>query len=160
MVRRKATVTVLENRILPPVVAAVVAVSMWVMSGLSTTWVGDRRLSIGVALVFSTAGLVVVALAVFGLRRARKTISPRRPEQASSLVAAGVYRHTRNPMYLGFAAMLLALAAHLASPLTLLGSAAFALFIDRFQIGPEERALSARFGAEFQAERNRVRRWL
>ena len=160
MLRREATVTTLENRIPPPVVAAVVAALMWLISGLSPTWVVDRRLSIGVALAFSTAGLVVVAWAVFGFRRARTTINPRKPEQASSLVAAGVYRYTRNPMYLGFAAMLLALAAYLAAPLALLGPAAFVLFIDRFQIRPEERALSAKFGAEFQAYRYRVRRWL
>lgn len=160
MLRREATVKALENRIPPPVVATVVAAWMWLISGLSPTWVVDRRLSIGVALVFSTAGLVVVAWAVFGFRRARTTINPRKPEQASSLVAAGVYRYTRNPMYLGFAAMLLALAACLASPLALLGPAAFVLFIDRFQITPEERALSGKFGAEFQAYRDRVRRWL
>ncbi|MDR6576679.1 protein-S-isoprenylcysteine O-methyltransferase Ste14 [Pseudomonas extremaustralis] len=82
------------------------------------------------------------------------------PQQASALVEAGIYRYSRNPMYLGFAIILAAWALVLASPLTLLGVVAFVLYMNRFQITPEEWALEALFGESFARYRARVRRWL
>jgi protein-S-isoprenylcysteine O-methyltransferase Ste14 len=87
-------------------------------------------------------------------------VNPLHPEATSSLVITGIYRHTRNPMYVGFAAVLLGWAAYLAAPLALLGPLTFVLYITRFQIIPEERALHAKFGPEFAAYQARVRRWI
>ena len=75
-------------------------------------------------------------------------------------MTAGIYRVSRNPMYLGFAILLLAWAVFLASPWMLLGVPAFMMFISRFQIQPEERALESLFGEEFRDYKARVRRWL
>ena len=63
-------------------------------------------------------------------------------------------------MYLGFATVLVAWSLALASPLAMLGVAAFVLYMNRFQISPEGRALATLFGEEFIAYRSRVRRWL
>jgi protein-S-isoprenylcysteine O-methyltransferase Ste14 len=79
---------------------------------------------------------------------------------ASSLVSNSVYRFTRNPMYLGLLLTLLAWAAFLSNPLAVLWVPVFVLYINRFQITPDERVLSSLFGAEYAAYRNRVRRWL
>jgi len=86
--------------------------------------------------------------------------SPLEPEAATSLVTGGIYRYTRNPMYVGFAALLLGWAVYLAVPWVLLGPVAFILFITRFQIIPEERALSSKFGRQYGEYQERVRRWL
>ncbi|HEX6927780.1 MAG TPA: isoprenylcysteine carboxylmethyltransferase family protein, partial [Gammaproteobacteria bacterium] len=82
------------------------------------------------------------------------------PGRASALVVAGIYRRSRNPMYLGFALLLLALGIHLRSLSALLILPAFVLYMNRFQIAPEERALEARFGEEYNVYRQSVRRWL
>ena len=63
-------------------------------------------------------------------------------------------------MYVGVLTILIAWAALLAAPLALIGPAAFAAYITRFQIRPEERALSVIFGNEYEGYRSRVRRWL
>jgi len=63
-------------------------------------------------------------------------------------------------MYVGFALLLLAWACYLASPLVLLGVLGFILYMNRFQISPEERALATLFGSEFQVYQAQVRRWL
>jgi protein-S-isoprenylcysteine O-methyltransferase Ste14 len=113
-------------------------------------------------LVAATAALGI-AIDVAGLvafRRARTTINPLSPHKASALVTGGIYRWTRNPMYLGMAALLLAWGLWLANAGALAVIAAFVAYLNRFQIAPEERALEARFGAEFAAYRARVRRWL
>ena len=63
-------------------------------------------------------------------------------------------------MYLGFALLLLAWGLFLENLAALLGVAAFVLYMNRFQIAPEERALEARFGAEYSRYCARVRRWI
>jgi protein-S-isoprenylcysteine O-methyltransferase Ste14 len=83
-----------------------------------------------------------------------------RPEAATRLVTGGVYGWTRNPMYLGWLPILAGWAAYLQHPLSLLVVPLFMLYLTRFQIVPEERALSAKFGEQFDAYRQRVRRWL
>lgn len=93
-------------------------------------------------------------------RRANTTVNPLKPQAASSLVTAGIYRYTRNPMYLGLLFLLVAWAVLLSSPFALLGPVAFVTYISRFQIVPEERVLAALFGAEYAAYQAGVRRWL
>jgi protein-S-isoprenylcysteine O-methyltransferase Ste14 len=83
-----------------------------------------------------------------------------KPETSTSLVASGLYRWTRNPMYLGFLTVLLGLGVFLSNPLALAPIPLFVLYMTRFQIRPEEKALEARFGADFAAYKSRVRRWI
>jgi len=97
---------------------------------------------------------------VVSFRRAKTTVNPLRPEASAALVSTGVYSFTRNPMYLGMALVLFAWAAYLSSIWSLVGPVLFALYITRFQIVPEERALERLFGASFAEYKKRVRRWL
>jgi protein-S-isoprenylcysteine O-methyltransferase Ste14 len=113
-----------------------------------------------IASMFIVLSMLVGLAAVWGFRRAGTTLNPLNPGQASALVVRGVYRWTRNPMYL---AMLLALAGWAcivsnAAALAILPL--FVAYLNRFQIAPEERALHACFGAEFDDYRRKVRRWL
>ena len=82
------------------------------------------------------------------------------PERASALVERGIYRHTRNPMYLGLLCLLLGWTLALGQWAALLGPLVFVVYITRFQIVPEERVLLAHFGAAYDDYRQRVRRWL
>ena len=75
-------------------------------------------------------------------------------------MTGGVFRLTRNPMYLGMALILAAWALWLGNAGGALLLAGFVAFIGRFQIAPEERALRAHFGEEFDAYARRVRRWI
>jgi protein-S-isoprenylcysteine O-methyltransferase Ste14 len=112
-----------------------------------------------------TTALVAVSLGsslggVVSFRQARTTVNPMTPEAATTLVTAGIYRITRNPMYLGFLFLLLAEVAWLANPVAVFAAAAFVLYLNLFQISPEERALETRFGSEYRAYSARVRRWI
>ena len=97
---------------------------------------------------------------VIEFRRARTTVDPTRPEHSSAIVSGGIYSLTRNPMYLGFLLILAAWAAWLGNLPACLALLAFVQYMNRFQIAPEERVLGARFGAPYEAYRQRVRRWL
>ncbi|WP_448681101.1 methyltransferase family protein [Pseudomonas nicosulfuronedens] len=146
----------LEHRIPPPLVAFITAVLMW-LAVRPIAPLGNR---LWLALLVALAGVAICLAGVASFRRARTTVNPLKPESASSLVVAGIYRHTRNPMYLGFAIILLGWCVFLGSALAVLGVAAFVLFIGRFQIRPEERALRELFGTEFDDFCGRVRRWV
>ena len=105
-------------------------------------------------------GLAFDLLGLIAFRASRTTINPLRPERSTVLVTGGVYRITRNPMYMGMALLLLAWAVYLSSLLPLAGPLVFVLTITRFQIQPEERALKTLFGEDFARYAARVRRWL
>jgi len=151
---------ILELKIPPPVVALAVGLLMWLAAQVtpSFAWPATARLAAAVVLAALGASFDIAGFVSF--RRARTTINPLRPARASSLVVTGVYRYTRNPMYVGAALLLLAWAAFLANAAAFLLVPVFVLYLTRFQIIPEERALSGIFGAEYRAYCGRVRRWL
>jgi protein-S-isoprenylcysteine O-methyltransferase Ste14 len=150
----------LELKIPPPLVFALAALITW---GLSKTFppvdlAFDTRLPLALGIA-AIGGFISVAGAL-AFRRAKTTANPLRPHQATALVTGGIYRITRNPMYVGLMLVLLAWAVGLGSPVSLAGPVMFIMYMNRFQIGPEEAALAAKFGDEFEAYRSRVRRWI
>ncbi|MEO8755536.1 MAG: isoprenylcysteine carboxylmethyltransferase family protein [Casimicrobiaceae bacterium] len=150
----------IEARIPPPVVAVAAAIVIWGISRLAPRVATLPDVHSALSLAIAAAGVACSVAGVLSFRRARTTLNPTRPEDASSLVRSGIYRFTRNPMYLGLALVLVAWAVFLSSAWALLGVAAFVLYMSRFQIVPEERALSTLFGSEFESYKARVRRWL
>ena len=150
----------LEHRIPPPLVGLVIAAAMWAVAALPPALAvapGPRQVLVGLLVV---AGLAFDLCGFIAFRRLRTTVNPLRPENASALVTGGVYRFTRNPMYVGMALLLTAWAVQLSSPWAFVGPVAFILYINRFQIVPEERALRELFGEAWAAYAARVRRWL
>jgi protein-S-isoprenylcysteine O-methyltransferase Ste14 len=153
-------VNALELKIPPVVVTLIAALGMWGASlavpsfHLSVT----ARASAGAILV--AVGLGIVVAGGISFRRARTTVNPTKPGSTSSLVVSGVYRFTRNPMYLGMVFALLGWASFLLNALAFVLIPGFVVYINRFQIAPEERALSSLFGAEYVSYQTRVRRWL
>ena len=144
----------------PPIVAAVVAALMYWMARLfaDASFEVPWRLAASALLFAIGAALDITGLVHF--MRAKTTVNPLDPDAASVLITGGVYRFTRNPMYLGLATLLLAWAIWLGNLVALAGVALFVWFMNRFQIAPEERALEARFGSEYSRYRSRVRRWI
>jgi protein-S-isoprenylcysteine O-methyltransferase Ste14 len=150
----------LELKIPPPVVALLAATVMWLASRAAPSLGFDvparRMIAAGLAL----AGVVVSVMGVVSFYRARTTVNPMRPQAASSLVVSGVYRVSRNPMYVGLLLVLLGWAVLLSNVLAFAILPAFILYVNRFQIGPEETALAKMFGEQYATYRSRVRRWL
>lgn len=123
-----------------------------------------------IALPSALRSALVASLAVLGLLfnlwpklafgRVGTTVNPLRPASSRVLVTTGLHRLSRNPMYLGHALLLVAWACWLRHPAAFVGAPLYMAFVTRYQILPEERALSATFGAAYEAYRARVRRWL
>ena len=151
----------LELRIPPPIVTVIVAAAMGTITLAAPT--ADKPallVRLALTIVIALAGVATGVSGVVAFRRARTTPNPLKPETASTLVSTGVYRLTRNPMYVGLALVLVAWGVFLYSAWASLGPVAFVLYITRFQIIPEERVLAGLFGADYAAYRAKVRRWL
>jgi len=138
------------------VTAGLMALAAWGLTTLTYPLPGRAFIAGGLTAV----GAVVCILGVASFRRAKTTVNPMTPDAASSLVVVGVYRCTRNPMSLGFLLMLCGLACFLSNAVAAALLPVFILYMTRFQIRPEERALEARFGADYVAYKGRVRRWI
>lgn len=144
----------------PPVVVLLCAVLIW---GIRRTWpemglfIPGRR---AIYWTFLALGLLVMAAGILEFRRVRTTVNPMRPDTASALVTSGIYRFTRNPMYVADVLILLAVVVFFSNPLGLAGVALFIAWMNVLQIPAEEEALRARFGEAYDAYCSRVRRWL
>ncbi|MBI3792329.1 MAG: isoprenylcysteine carboxylmethyltransferase family protein [Gemmatimonadetes bacterium] len=150
----------LEHRIPPPLVALVTGVLMWlaVRGGAAAPFAWDAR-HVG-SLVLAGAGLLIAVSGALTFRLAGTTLNPHTIEKASSLVTHGIFRVTRNPMYLGLTVVLTAWAGWLGSPWLLAGPALCALFLNRFQVLPEERVMREKFGQAYMDYCARVGRWI
>lgn len=150
----------LEHKIPPPIIALAIAVAMWTVAGFAPAFPVIHEVRACLALLVALIGSAYAIAGTVSFRRARTTVNPLKPASASSLVTSGIYGVTRNPMYVGLLLALVAMAIYLATIAALIGPPLFMLFINRFQIAPEERALAEKFGSEFVEYAQRVRRWL
>lgn len=150
----------LELKIPPPVVALLMAGAMWGVSLAAPMAYMPEGIRVFAGIAIAIAGIASAISGVIAFRRARTTVNPFKPETSSSLVTSGIYRFTRNPMYVGLTLVLLGWAVFLPSVWTLLGPLVFVLYMTRFQIVPEERALAGLFDATYSEYRAKVRRWI
>ena len=118
------------------------------------------RLQTWVAVILFALGACLVIIGGYQFRKAKTTVSPLSLENTSSLVATGLYRHSRNPMYVGFSLFLAAWAVYLGSVPAMLLLPVFIWHITRVQILPEEKILEQKFGDEYREYVKNVRRWL
>lgn len=152
--------TRLDAKLPPPLVMLACGAAAWLAARLLPALAIDVPARRPLALVVALVALAIELAAAAQLSRCRTTISPLKPDTATHLVVAGPHRFSRNPMYVGQTLLLAAWALWLAHALAPLAAVAFVLYVTRFQILPEERALAAGFGDDRRAYRARVRRWL
>jgi protein-S-isoprenylcysteine O-methyltransferase Ste14 len=151
---------VLELKLPPVLITVIFALLMWLVSRLTTSIPMSTELRLTALLVMTGAGAFVGLAGVMSFRKARTTVNPLNPHACSSLVVSGIFRISRNPMYLALFLVLLGWGLCLANLYSLVLATGFVAYMNYFQIRPEERALEAAFGQEFLDYRRRVRRWL
>ncbi len=150
--------SILETRIPPLMLVLIVAGLMWLMViALPTLSVA---VPIGMAAGFGLAGTAAALAGVIEFRRSQTTVDPRDPGKTVALVTGGIYRWSRNPMYLGFALWLVSWGFFLQSPIALLLIPVFVGYMNRFQIQAEERVLQKQFGQAYANYCTRVDRWV
>lgn len=150
----------LELKLPPVALWLIIGGLMWLTAFFAAPLRFHFQTRIVVAVLLGLAGLIVAAAGVISFRRADTTVNPMQPNSASSLVVSGIYRFTRNPMYLGMLLVLIGWGVFLGSAFALIWIPGFIVYMNLFQILPEERALGRRFGDDFFAYKANVRRWI
>ena len=151
----------MKTKIPPPLQALIVALLMWgISTALHPTGSLDFTGQLILAALIAICGGITSVSAMMSFRAAQTTVNPLDPSAATKLVVVGIYRITRNPMYLGLLLLLIGIAIWLGNIVNVVMLIAFVWYITWFQIKPEEEALEKLFGADFHAFKNQTRRWL
>ncbi len=132
---------------------------MWFVAKSASLYFVSIPHALVVCVGIAAVGLVTAVAGVIEFSRARTTVNPHRVNDASALVIDGIYRRTRNPMYAGLFLVLLAWALWLGAIANVVLLVLFVVAITELQVRPEEQALAKRFGKEYEAYCQRVRRW-
>ena len=150
----------LELKILPPLAMLICAGLIHIIAQVlpvSTMLLDYRE---GLTGFFIILGLSIDLFAIVLFLREKTTGNPFVPHESTALVTSGVYRITRNPMYIGLICLLLAWTIWLGCFFGLLLIALFQQYITHFQIMPEERSLQTLFGKAYDDYCAQVRRWI
>ena len=148
----------MNNKIPPPILLLICGLFTYYSDHLFSQIQIASSNVLFILLILSGVGVIYSAASSF--RKNQTTINPLQPEQATKLVTSGIFKYSRNPMYLGMALIILALAFKF----NLIGGLAafvfFVAYITKFQIMPEEKALLKIFKDEFELYMKKTRRWL
>ena len=149
------------NTRIPPVVQVLLCgVLGWGLSTLAPSPQMGGPWFLFLAAILFGSGFVLLVFAVGAFAREKTTVNPLAPESAETLVTSGLFRFSRNPMYLGFLIMLSAWTIYLSATVNVLFLPLFVVYMNRFQIAPEERFMMQKFGADYEKYMSEVRRWI
>ena len=148
-------------RIPPPIVALIGILLIFLSKDYILILYLHPHLQNTLSLLFLIIGFVIIFSATKEFKKYDTTVNPMKPETSTSLVASGIFKYTRNPMYLGLTSILLASCFYFSSLLGIIVYVPlFILYITVFQIIPEEEALLKIFGEEYGEYKKNVRRWI
>ena len=148
----------METKIPPPIVTLVFGLSIYLSSGIFRVVEFNHSFYLGIILLL--LGFVILISAVRLFRKDKTTVNPLSPEQATTLVTDGIFKYSRNPMYLGMAFVLGSIAVFFNLIGGIILVALFCAYITKFQIFPEERAMRDLFSDDFDKYTKVTRRWI
>lgn len=145
---------------IPPVVIFFLCLGLvWIIKSYMPAWLDIMTSKEIVAGIIAVGALIAVA-GVIQFFVSSTSVDPHKPEKASKLVSSGIYRISRNPMYLGMLIFLIAAVLKWGEPLGLLVIPLYVIYMDHFQIRPEEEIMEQKFGEEYRVYKDKVRRWI
>ena len=147
----------METKIPPPLVTLIFGLSIYFSRELFPTI--EIKYSFYVGIFLLLLGFLILISAVRLFRIDQTTVNPLSPKQATKLVTEGIFKFTRNPMYLGMACVLASLAMFFNIIGGIVFIALFSAYITKFQIVPEEKAMLDLFSEDFDQYKQTTRRW-
>ena len=148
----------LKTKIPPPIITLLFIIVTYLSSLVIVPFKFSNQ-SLLSFLIF-VMGLVFVLSAMRQFKQKNTIINPMTPRKTTTLVVDGIYKYSRNPMYLGLLLVLTSSGVYFGSWLSLLIVPLFWLLISALQIIPEEEAMLELFGENFVKYKRKVRRWI
>jgi len=133
---------------------------MYLTNSYTTSFNFNFSFHFEVLLIFIIIGVAFALAGVISFKKHKTTVNPVNTVNVSTLVRSGIYRFTRNPMYVGMLMALFGGFLYLSNPINLLFIVVFVWYMDKFQIKPEEVFLTSIFGNDYVMYKQSVRRWL
>lgn len=149
-----------ELLIPPPIIAFMVMIIQYVaykfLPVCSFYWAGSKIISITLILI----GFSIATAGIITFKKNATTSNPKQPELSSKIISSGIYKISRNPMYFGIFIGLLGVGLYLENGISILSALLFLIYITQFQIKPEEKILSHKFGEKYHKYVKATRRWI
>tara|TARA_R110002073_G_scaffold72537_1_gene177502 strand:+ start:493614 stop:494066 length:453 start_codon:yes stop_codon:yes gene_type:complete len=150
----------MKLKIPPALQVAFFALFMWAVNKVTSFTHLNFEFQKELSRLIFALGILIIVIAVYSFKKAKTTVDPTAPEKASNLVIVGIYKISRNPMYLGMLFMLIAFALKLGNYFNIPVVILYVWYITEFQIKPEEKALTKLFGTPYLNYCSKVRRWI
>lgn len=151
---------VLELKIPPPFIMLICAILVFLLKNIEPFLPLDLKSRSIIGGIFIITGICCDLTAAISFQKVKTTINPWTPNHTSSFVHKGIYKITRNPMYLGLCLVLTGWIFINHSMFGFLFIPFFVKYVETFQIKPEERIMEAKFGQEYLDYKAKTRRWL
>ena len=148
----------MNNKIPPPIIALVCALGILFSKPFFREYSNVNNSSISI--LFFLIGIACFFFAIKLFNKHNTTISPLKPEKATSLIVSGIYMYSRNPMYLGMLFILISISIRFYIICGIISISTFIIYITKFQIIPEEEQLKRIFGEKFLNYKKKTRMWL
>ena len=150
----------LKLKVPPPIVMLLVATMMWLTSIKSKGFLVPHELQLVIIISICSLATIVIFFSILSFKRFKTTIHPMNPKESKKLITEGMFSYSRNPIYLGMLIFLMAWVFYLSNLYSFTFLIIFILYMNVFQIVPEEEALELNFGVEFIKYKKKVRRWV
>jgi protein-S-isoprenylcysteine O-methyltransferase Ste14 len=156
----KDSIVNLEQKIPPLIVTIFAGILMYFISAYSNASTLVLSMNFEISLIFFVIGIMFAVAGVVSFKIHKTTVNPVKTDNVSTLVKTGIYKYTRNPMYVGMFMWLVGYGIYLSNPFNILPLGLFVYYMNMFQIKPEEAFLISAFGDDYINYKQSVRRWL
>ena len=145
-------------KIPPPLIVLVLIVSIYFSS--KKIDLINIPLQLEISILILSAGILIFVNPVLQFIKSKTTVNPIQFEEVNKLVTSGIFKYSRNPMYLGMLMIVLSTSIFYLNIYSILTPLLFMLWINKFQIKREEEFLIEKFGDEYLSYKKKTRRWI
>ena len=146
------------SKIPPPVVVLILVISTFFSSKkIDLIQIPFQTL---ISIFILSIGILILINPVLKFKKSKTTINPIKFKKVNRLVTSGIYKYSRNPMYLGLFMIVISSSIFYLNIYSILTPLFFYLWINRFQIKREEVFLTEKFGKDYLSYKKKTRRWI
>ena len=113
-----------------------------------------------ISFIILLIGILILITPIFKFIKSKTTIDPIKFKKVTRLITSGIYKYSRNPMYLGLLMIVMSTSIFYLNIFSITTPMLFYFWINRFQIKREEIFLTQKFGKEYLSYKNKTRRWI
>ena len=145
-------------KIPPPILALILVSSNYFLSKkIDPIHLPNQDL---ISIIILLIGLLILTNPIFKFIKSKTTIDPIKFKKVNKLIISGIYKYSRNPMYLGLLMIVISTSIFFLNIFSITTPLLFYCWINRFQIKREEIFLTEKFGEEYMSYKIKTRRWI